>query len=613
MRSAPVARPMGRPLVQAEGLTKAFGGRPLLDNAQFQVEEGERVALVGRNGAGKTTLLNLVSGRESPDSGGVRVWPHAKLVIFTQHQEFTAGATAREVLAAGIEAPPELLAELRDLEAQIADPALYESGESDAVLARYGEVQREVALAKSTSAAASDASPLVEELGFTDADLDRKVASLSGGERTRLFLARTLAQADDKSLLILDEPTNHLDVETIEWLEEWLTTHQGTVLMVAHDRAFLDNVTTRVLAIEDQKIASYPGNYAEFERVRTEDASRLAARRVREQRELERQKAVIEQFKHQKRFNGQMASRLTSLEKYRAAIDKTPDPLIEKVQMALGFPESFKSSNEVIRVRGLGKKFGERLLFYDLNLDINKGDRVGLVGANGAGKTTLLRVLVGREKKDIGTIETAPGVRGCYYAQGAEGLDVKRSLREELAAARPGIAEEDTRALLGRFGFRGEGDLARKVQTLSGGERARLALLKTILTPSNLLILDEPTNHLDLQSREALAGALNAYKGTLLVVSHDRWLMDSVISKVAVLGRGQVKVFPGDFTTARELAAMEGFSTEKPTAYVVKKGFRDYDTDTRHSVGARILLTAAELEGKRLYRTALSMGWMEAE
>ncbi|MFA5860402.1 MAG: ABC-F family ATP-binding cassette domain-containing protein [Candidatus Thermoplasmatota archaeon] len=604
---------MARPLVQAEGLTKAFGGRALFDNAQFQVEEGERVALVGRNGAGKTTLLNLVAGRESPDHGSVRVWPHAKLIVFTQHQEFTPGATAREVLAAGSEAPPELMAELRALEERIADPALYESGESDGVLARYGEVQREVQLAKSASAAASDASPLVEELGFTDADLDRKVASLSGGERTRLFLARTLAQADPRSLLILDEPTNHLDVETIEWLEEWLTTHEGTVLMVAHDRAFLDNVTTRVLAIEEGKVASYPGNYEEFERVRTEDATRLAARRAREQRELDRQKAVIEQFKHQKRFNGQMASRLTSLEKYRAAIDKTPDPLMEKVQMALGFPESFKSSNDCIRVRGLGKKFGDRLLFYDLNLDINKGDRVGLVGANGAGKTTLLRVLTGREKKDVGNIEIAPGVRGCYYAQGAEGLDVKRTLREELAAARPGIAEEDTRALLGRFGFRGEGDLARKVQTLSGGERARLALLKTILTPSNLLILDEPTNHLDLQSREALAGALNAYKGTLLVVSHDRWLMDSVINKVAVLGRGQVKVFAGDFTTAREAAAMEGFSTEKPTTYVVKKGFRDYDDNVRHAVGARLMLTEAELDGKRLYRTALSMGWMEAE
>ena len=601
---------MPRPLVQAENVSKGYGGRSLLEGASFSVEPGERVALVGPNGSGKSTLLGIVTGKVTPDSGSVQVLKGARVSVFEQHFEAAKGATVRDVLAQAAALPAALAEELARLEARIADPALYESPEANAVLARYGEVQREAQLARAASAGDAVDSPLVAELGIEESDLAKPVASLSGGERTRVLLARTLSSARPDGLLVLDEPTNHLDVETIEWLESWLLAWEGAVVMVAHDRAFLDNVATRVIAIEQGRIESYPGNYTDFERLREEDAYRLAMRREREQKELERQKAVIEQFRHQKRFNGQMASRLTALAKHRAAIDKTPDPLVEKVQMRVAFPESFKSSQDVIRVRGLGKKLGERLLFYGLDFDVLKGERIGLVGENGAGKTTLLRILTGREKKDVGTIEVAPGVKGAYYAQGHEGLDVQRTLRHELLAARPGMEDEDVRALLGRFGFRNEGDLQRKVGTLSGGERSRLALLKTILTPSNLLILDEPTNHLDLQSREALVHALNAYDGALLIVSHDRWLLDSVVDKVAILSRGRVKVFAGDFTEARLAASMEAFTTEKPTRYLVKKAFKDYDTGARHTVGSVLELTAADLESKRLYRTALSVGWM---
>ena len=604
---------MARPLVQAEGVSKSYGGRVLLDGATFQLEPGERVALVGPNGTGKTTLLHVVAGRVQPDSGSISLAPRLSVTYFTQHVETAPGATIRQALAAAEEPPAELLAEARELEARMADPVLYESDEANAVVSRYGELQKEMARARADAASGAEEGALLEELGFAEGDMDRKVSSLSGGERTRLFLASTLSRADPQGLLILDEPTNNLDVETIEWLEEWLQRHEGSVLLVAHDRAFLDNVATRVLAIENARLESYPGNYTEFERLREEDTQRLLVRREREQKEMDRQKAVIEQFKHQKRFNGQMASRLTALTKYRSAIDKTPDPLVEKVQMHVAFPETFKSSHEVIRVRGLGKQWGDRILFYGLDFDVKKGDRIGLVGSNGAGKTTLLRVLVGKEKKDVGTIEVAPGVRGGYYAQGSENLTLTNTLRQEVLLARGGIEEADVRALLGRFGFRDEGDPGRKVQTLSGGERARLSLLKTILTPSNLLVLDEPTNHLDITSRKALVSALNAYKGALLVVSHDRWFLDSIVEKVAVLARKQVKVFTGDFTNARLMANMEDFSTEKPTTYVVRKAFKDYDANVKHTVGSTLALTPQELDAKRLYRTALSMGWMAEE
>ncbi|MHB8605412.1 MAG: ABC-F family ATP-binding cassette domain-containing protein [Thermoplasmatota archaeon] len=601
---------MARPYVLAEGLTKSFGGRALVDHAAFQLDVGERVALVGPNGSGKSTLFEMIAGRASPDAGTLALLPHVKLSYFTQHHAPRPGATVRDVLAARAEPPAELAAELARLEARMADPALYESSESNTVLTRFGELQREIALHAASGGKEPEDVPLFEEIGFATTDFTREVASLSGGERTRLYLASTLATVDPRGLLMLDEPTNHLDVETIEWLEEWLLAYEGALLVVAHDRAFLDNVATRVLAFERGTLASYNGNYADYVLARDADEARLAQRREREASELQRQKAVIEQFKHQKRFNGQMASRLTRLAKYRSEIDRTPDPLIARSALAVKFPEQFKSSPEVIRVRGLAKQYGEKLLFHGLDLDVLKGDRVGLVGANGAGKTTLLRILVGKETKNLGTIDIPPGVKGAYYAQGSEGLDVTNTLGEEVAKARPHLSDEDTRALLGRFGFRNERDMFRKVASLSGGERARLALLKVILAPSNLLILDEPTNHLDLESRESLVHALNAYAGALLVVSHDRWFLDSTVEKVAVLSRHGVRTFVGDFTNARTQAAMDEMGEEKPTPYLVRKGFKDFESGAKVAAGTTLLLTPADLAAKRLYRTAISMGWM---
>ena len=613
MGERPPRRAMARPLVLAEDVHKAYAGRSLLDGASFAVEPGERVALVGPNGSGKSTLLRMALGAERPDAGHLSLAPRLRVVSFEQHPRVRKGDTLRALLSAGGDVPAEMAAELAALEARLADPALYESPEADEVVARYGDVQREVAKARAAAAPDPESNPLLEELGFAPEDLDREASTLSGGELTRAMLARALAQARPDGLLVLDEPTNHLDVETIEWLEDWLLAYGGTTLMVAHDRAFLDNVATRVLAIHGGRVESHPGNYSEYERRREEDRERLLQQRQREERELARQKAVIEQFRHQKRFDGQMASRLLRMEKYRAAVDRTPDPLVEKVRLSVGFPASHKSSQDVLRVRGLGKKIGERVLFYDLSLDLAKGEKVALVGANGVGKTTLLRILVGRERKEVGTVEVAPGVKGAYYAQGNEGLVPERALRDEVLAARPGLEDDDVRALLGKFGFRDPQDARRKVQTLSGGERARLAILKTVLAPSNLLILDEPTNHLDIESRKALAGALNAYDGALLVVSHDRWFLDSVVDKVAVLARRHVKVFAGDIADARTSAAMEAFGVEKPTRYVVRKAFKDFDTGARHTVGSVVELTPAELEAKRLYRTALAMGWMAEE
>ncbi|MHB8584389.1 MAG: ABC-F family ATP-binding cassette domain-containing protein [Thermoplasmatota archaeon] len=604
---------MARPLIEAIEVSKAYAGKVLFDHASIRIEAADRLALVGPNGSGKSTLLAILRGSVPPDDGQVRTATRLRIVSFDQHPKYKPNATGRDVMAEGMQLPPHLSDELASLTERMADPALYEGGQADSVLSRFGDLQREIQLYKSQSGAGEEGSALLEDLGFTGEDLARPVASLSGGERTRLFLAQALSHADPSGVIFLDEPTNHLDVETIEWLEDWLLEFQGTSVFVAHDRAFLDNVATRVCAIEQEHVNPYEGNYSEYERVRDEDSERLRLQKEKEAQELDRQKAVIEQFRHQKRFNGQMASRLTRLAKYKATIDRTPDPLVDRVQFSVAFPTSFKSSNEVLRVRGLGKKFGERVLFYDLDFDLMKGDRVGLLGANGVGKTTFLRILTGREPRQVGTIEAAPGVKGAFYAQGNEDLKPERSLGDEVLSARSGLSDEDVRALLGRFGFRGRDDPTRIVRSLSGGERARLALLKCVIGPSNLLILDEPTNHLDIESCEALVGALNAYKGTLLVVSHDRWFLDSIVNKVAVLARREIRTFVGDVSSARVAEEIEQFSNEKPVAYVVRKGFKDFEAGVRYAVGSEIKLTAAEFAAKRLWKTAVAVGWMAPE
>ncbi|HJQ93633.1 MAG TPA: ABC-F family ATP-binding cassette domain-containing protein, partial [Candidatus Thermoplasmatota archaeon] len=460
---------MAAPLILAEGLGKAYGGKRLFDDASFQVEAGSKVALVGPNGAGKSTLLRILAGRERADHGTLKVQA-VRTHWFDQHPEIPEGATARDLLVGPADAPPTLKAERDELEARIADPALYEEAGYEAVLERFAAVEREIQLA--SHAAKGAALPeVVHDLGFTEADLDQPAASLSGGEKTRLFLARTLSAVRNGDFVVLDEPTNHLDVDSIEWLEAWLADFQGTVLVVAHDRAFLDAVAQRVFEVSKGRITCYEGNYEDYVQARDEDLERARRDHEKAQEKMQAAKDIILQYRQQKRFDGQYASKMKALEKYKAALDHTPDPVLEKLGFGLSFDAVDKSGLEVLRLHGVTKAYDGHEVLKGVELELRKGDRVGLVGGNGQGKSTLLKIIDGRIRGDSGVVRIAPGAKSMFFSQEHDDLDLKRTLHEEILDARPLLDERDCKALLGRFRFNPDVDLTRRVSSLSGGER----------------------------------------------------------------------------------------------------------------------------------------------
>ncbi len=594
-------------LIEAQGLAKGYS-KTLFEDASFQIDSGDRVALVGPNGAGKTTLLRLLASREAADDGTIRV-AQVPIHWFDQHPKVPAGAKVADLLAAPKPAPPALAAERDELEARIADPALYEQPGYEAVLERFAEVEREIAVATRGSADAA-AMEVLRELGFGADDMNRSGSALSGGERTRLFLARTLAAARPGDLVVLDEPTNHLDVGAIEWLEDWIKAFDGTVLVVAHDRLFLDNVATRVFEVAGKRITCYRGNYEDYVAARDEDADRQRREHAKAQERVDAVKGTIQQFRHQKRFDGQYASRMKALDKYKLALDRTPDPVLEKLGFGLHFDAVAKSSHEMVRLAGVTKAFGETPILAGADLEVRKGDRIGLVGANGTGKSTLLKLITGKLPKDAGTIHASPGVKGIIVDQEHDDLEANRTLHDEVLDARPGLEERDVKALIGRFSFNPTLDLKRTVATLSGGERQRMLLLKSILRPSNLLILDEPTNHLDLWAKDTVIGALNAYPGTLLIVSHDRFLLDSVTDTTAVLDDGKIHVYQGTFSETRDLHAKKE-AVKTTHRYVVRKKFTDWTTEVRYRRDEEHQLSDAAVAGSMTLRNALAQGWLE--
>jgi ATP-binding cassette subfamily F protein 3 len=602
------------PLILADGLGKSYGGRRLFDDAQFAIEPGAKVAIVGPNGAGKSTLLRILAGREKADHGTLRLAPVTSH-WFDQHPDIPEGATVRDLLDAA-QAPLHLAALRAELEARVADPALYEQPGYEAVLERLAAVEQEIRVASSAGGGAAD-HDLVAGMGFTETDLGQKAASLSGGEKTRVFLARTLGHAKPGDLVVLDEPTNHLDVDSIEWLEEWLQAYQGTVLVVAHDRAFLDNVAQRVFEVAGGRITCYDGDYEDYVRARDENVGRARREHAKAQDRMQQAKDVILQFRQQKRFDGQYASRMKQLEKYQAALDRAPDPVLERLGFGLSFDSVEKSGLEVIRAAGVRKSYADAdgtaapPVLDGAELEIVKGERVGLVGGNGAGKSTFLRILQGKVKADAGSLRIAPGCKAVFFSQEHDDLDARRTLHLEVLEARPGLEERDVKALLGRFRFNPEADIGRTVATLSGGERQRMMLLKCVLRPSNLLVLDEPTNHLDLWARDVVIHALNSYHGTVLVVSHDRFLLDSVTDKTAVLAGGHMQTYPGAFTATRHLHRRHpaAVAAEK-RGYVVRKRFTDWTTGTRYAAGVKARFSEEEVASSVTLRNAVAMGWL---
>jgi ATP-binding cassette subfamily F protein 3 len=534
-------------VVVASALRKEIAGDPLFDGVGFKVERRERVALMGPNGAGKTTLLRILAGEVKPDGGEVALTKGTRIALHDQRPPLDKGFTLQEyILSAAVELLA-LEAELKGLEKAMA------SGAHDAeTLRRYAEAQTR--LERTGGYGWRDhAAAAARGLGFTAADLDRPLASFSGGELTRASLARALA--GDPDLLLLDEPTNHLDVAGLEWLERELVALNAAVVLVAHDRWFLEAVTTATLELEAGRSTFFPGPWHMWRREKAERARHAQKTAARVSEDIARLERFVERFRYKKAKAKQAQAKLTQIARLEEERDRAAGEhaLLTRRSRRLGFAfgEPKRTGRVVLEIDGADVQAGGRVLVRNVSLALERGERVALVGPNGSGKTTLLEDLV------AGRFKLGHGVQVGYFAQHTVDLDERGSALECVQRA-TGLNRPEAQTLLGRFLFSGWEAHAKQVSVLSGGERRRLSLAILVASGANFLVLDEPTNHLDLESREALEGALEAFPGTVLLVSHDRALVDAVAGRTAAIEGQTIQVYPGgwaDYLRARSTAA----------------------------------------------------------
>jgi ATP-binding cassette, subfamily F, member 3 len=525
-------------VIQLSDLTKTFGDRTLFDHVTWQIGDGERVGLCGPNGAGKTTLLKILGGIEESDSGAV-VKPVGLSIGYLPQDGLThSGRTVFEEASSAFQPLLDIKAEMHDIEHKLGDAAVPHD-EHDAMLSRYSELQDRFRLDEGYSMDLRIATVL-RGLGFSSEDADRPCETFSGGWQMRIALAKLLLARPN--LLLMDEPTNHLDLPARNWLEEYLADYPGSVVLVSHDRYFLDATVKRITEVGLKTLTDYHGNYSHYVVEHTARMERLREAHRRQSEEIEKAEVFINRFRYQATKAKQVQSRIKQLDK----VERIEIPPARK-KIRFTFPEAPRPGRVVLETKGLRKAYGDNVVLQKLDLMVERGDRIALVGPNGAGKSTLMRLLAGIDRPDEGVRLEGHKVVLDYFAQDqAAVLNPARTVVEEMSAASSLTMAPMIRTILGGFLFEGD-DVYKKVAVLSGGERNRLALAKMLLTSSNVLLLDEPTNHLDLDSKEVLLDALADYGGTLVFVSHDRYFVDKLATKVIEVGGGEALVYPGGY------------------------------------------------------------------
>jgi ATPase subunit of ABC transporter with duplicated ATPase domains len=513
-------------MIAFSNVSKQYGKQVLFVDASFQLNPGEKAGLVGPNGAGKTTVFRMITGEEAPDEGEVTVPRKITIGYFRQDVEEMSGRSVLDEAIAGSGRVGDLHHELEELQHAMSDPA--RADDMDKILARFGEVQEEYDHLGGY-ALESQAREVLHGLGFDDERIDGDVGALSGGWKMRVAMARVLLGKPD--VLLMDEPTNHLDIESIIWLEQYLKSHEGALLMTSHDREFMNRIVSKICEIDGGEITVYSGNYDFYERERALREANREAAYARQQAMLAKEQRFIERFKTHAAKAAQVQSRIKALDK----IEKIELPK-RRVVVKFEFRPPPRSGDQVAVIEHLSKAYGKRVIYDDFNLTIRRGERWAVMGRNGAGKTTLLKMLSGSLAPDGGEVRLGASLKPGYFAQQSlDLLDPDLTIIEQLQKDFPREGLGALRSLAGAFQFSGE-DIDKKIRALSGGEKSRLVMARMLFDPPNFLILDEPTNHLDLATKEMLIDSLKEFDGTMIFVSHDRTFLRGLSNRVLELG-----------------------------------------------------------------------------
>ena len=580
-------------MISIEGLTVEFGGNPLFDNITYVINKRDRIALVGKNGAGKTTMLKIIAGLQAPSAGSVNRPRDLSIGYLPQQMQLSDTRTVMQEAEQAFAHVFEMQSRVDSMNEELASRTDYESEEYQELIERVSVATEQLALMGSANYQAEIERTLIG-LGFVRSDFDRPTAEFSGGWRMRIELAKLLLQRHD--VLLLDEPTNHLDIESIQWLENFLSTRAGAVMLVSHDRAFIDNVTTRTIEISLGRIYDYQVNYSKYVVLRQERLEQQQRAYENQQKQIQDTEAFIERFRYKATKAVQVQSRIKQLEK----IDRIEVDEIDNSHISLRFPPAPRSGDYPIIADEVRKCYGDHLVFDHATFTLKRGEKVAFVGKNGEGKSTLVKCIMGEIPFD-GTLKLGHNVKIGYFAQNqASLLDGSITVFDTIDRVAVGDIRTKIRDILGAFMFGGEAS-DKRVSVLSGGEKTRLAMIRLLLEPVNLLILDEPTNHLDMRTKDVLKQAIADFDGTVIIVSHDREFLDGLVSKVYEFGGGRVREHLGgiyDFLEKKKIDSLQQLEAKVKPA--VEKSVPAEKSDAKISYEERKELARRIKKAERL-------------
>jgi len=598
------------PLLQVRNLSKSIAGKQLFENTTFEIYPEDCIGLLGSNGCGKTTLFNILLGNDQPNSGDILKKDGLKIRFLEQDPMHRSDITLNDYFTRNAQTN-SLQQQIKHLEHQLEDPKIYETNRHQEILEELRALQTQTSKTNGT-AQLEAARERLQDLGLSNLTTDMQMKKFSGGERQKIALASLLTQPQNCDLFLLDEPTNHLDIETIEWLEQTIADIPSAVVIISHDRYLLNDLVDRIFEFHGSSIELYNASYEEYEEQKKIREHIKQQEYQKASIEMKRQLAAIKKITRRNRYNNQINSRMKQFDKLK----HVENPVLKNYLLRFHFKTALKSGKNIADGTNISKYFGDKRILSNANFEILAGQKIGLIGPNGCGKTTFLKMLTREETPSQGKISLSQGAKWGYFDQGHLSLNLENTLLEEILRGHIDLAEEDAKALLGQFNFKGP-MIQNKVGQLSGGERARLSFLRLIMEPYNFLLLDEPTNHMDIESKTAIETALNSFDGTVIVVSHDRKFLDTVTDTIFFMIDADIKSYSGNYTMFRQQRLKElsqytdrdlAYISAHLTKYVVTKGFTIWTIKKKHIIGEEIIIGD---HNRNLYEWAIKGGLLK--